>query len=401
MPIRVVELVFFLSLIAVWYVYAGYPLIVLIISMFRNRPVNKAAFEPSVSILIAAYNEADCIGATIENKFQMDYPKEKLEIIVVSDGSTDGTDDIIRQYESRGVKLLRQEPRAGKTAALNLAVGQARGEVLVFSDANSSYSPYALRHLVENFNDQQVGYVTGKMIYTNPDGSPVGDGCTAYMKYENILRALEAGLGSVVGVDGGIDAVRRGLYRPMNPDQLPDFVLPLKVVEQGFRVVYEPRALLKEQALNRADDEYRMRVRVSLRALWALWDMRRLLGFTPSLFFSRSAPSHLRAFTTSFLYSWQLWSHKVLRYLCFVFLILAFLANLALWHRGWFYKASLLAQTAAYLAALASPLLDTPRGGSKLFHLARYFAILNAASAHAFVKFLCGRKQVMWQPRKG
>ena len=141
---------------------------------------------------------------------------------------------------ANGVHLIRQEPRAGKTLALNLAVGRAKGEIIVFSDANSSYSPDALRCLVENFNDPEVGYVTGKMIYTNPDGSPVGDGCTAYMKYENFLRTLETRIGSMVGVDGGIDAVRKSLYRPMNPDQLPDFVLPLRVVEQGFRVVYEP-----------------------------------------------------------------------------------------------------------------------------------------------------------------
>jgi cellulose synthase/poly-beta-1,6-N-acetylglucosamine synthase-like glycosyltransferase len=401
MPVSALELIFILSILAVFYVYAGYPLIVLIVSMIRNRKVSKAAFDPDVTILIAAYNEEECIGATIENKLQMDYPQEKLEIIVISDGSVDGTDDIVRKYESRGVRLVRQEPRAGKTSALNLAVGQAKGEILVFSDANSSYAPDALRCLVENFNDPQVGYVTGKMIYTNPDGSPVGDGCTTYMKYENLLRKLETRIGSVVGVDGGIDAVRKSLYQPMNPDQLPDFVLPLRVVEQGYRVVYEPRALLREQALNQASDEYRMRVRVSLRALWALWDLCHLLTFTPSLFFSSRTPSHLRNFSTSFLFSWQLWSHKVLRYLCFVFLIAAYFTSLELWNQGWFYKVSFLTQTAGYLGAFASKHFEHLRGGFKFIHLARYFAILNVASAHAFFKFIMGKKQVVWEPRKG
>jgi cellulose synthase/poly-beta-1,6-N-acetylglucosamine synthase-like glycosyltransferase len=378
------QILFFVAVICVAYVYFGYPLVVLILSMVRPRPVHKKTITPSVTVLIAAYNEAECIAATIENKLGLDFPKGQLEIIVVSDGSTDGTDEIVRRYEGERVRLIRQEPRAGKTSALNKAVSHAKGEILVFSDANSSYAPDALRFLIENFNDPEVGYVTGKMIYTNPNGSLVGDGCTAYMKYENFLRSAETFVGSVVGVDGGIDAVRKSLYRPMAPDQLPDFVLPLKVVEQGFRVVYESRALLREQALSQAADEYRMRVRVTLRAFWALWDMR-----------------HLLTFSRSSLFAFQLWSHKVMRYLCFVFLITAFFTNLALWGQGWFYQLIFLAQTAAYITALASPLLERFRIHFKLIDLAYYFLLLNIASAHAFFKFLRGQKQVMWEPRKG
>ncbi len=173
-------------------------------------------------------------------------------MIVISDASDDGTDEIVGRVASEHpgrVRLLRQEPREGKTAALNLAVPQARGEIVVFADANSIYGPDALRRLARNFADPAVGYVTGKMVYVNPDGSLVGDGCSAYMKLENWLRAQETRIGSVVGVDGGVDAVRRRLYRPMRADQLPDFVLPLAVVEQGARVVYEPDALLTEHAL--------------------------------------------------------------------------------------------------------------------------------------------------------
>ena len=184
--------------------------------------------------------------------------------------------------------LLRQEPRAGKTSALNMAVPNATGEILVFSDANSLYASNALRKLVQNFCDKEVGYVTGKMIYTNSEDSTTGDGCTAYMKYENFLRRVETKAGSIVGVDGGIDAVRKEFYKSMNPDQLPDFVLPLKVIDQGYRVVYEPEAILKEPSLKAPKDEYKMRVRVSLRALWALWDMCHL----PTL-----APSHLLSYT--------------------------------------------------------------------------------------------------------
>ena len=378
------QFIFWFSIFMIFYIYLGYPVLVVLIGLVRNKKVKKDDYEPRVTILIAAYNEEKSIEATIKNKLDLDYSKNKLEIIVISDNSSDRTDEIVKRYESRGVILLRQTPRAGKTSALNMAVPHAKGEILVFSDANSIYAPDALKELMQNFYDQEVGYVTGKMIYTNPDGSTIGDGCSAYMKYENMLRKIETKAGSVVGVDGGIDAVRKELYQPMNPDQLPDFVLPLKVVEQGYRVVYEPEAILKEPSLKEPKDEYKMRVRVSLRSLWALSDMRHLLTFAPS-----------------FLYSWQLWSHKVLRYLCFIFLIGAYLANWTLWPENGFYKLFFVVQNIAYLGAALSPLLEKKGHRQKLLYLLNYYVLLNLASTHAFFKFLLRQKQVMWTPRKG
>ncbi len=368
----------------IFYVYLGYPILVYMLSVFKKKPVKKGGFESSVTILIPAYNEEDCIAKTLENKLEQDYPADKLEIIVISDGSTDKTDEIVREYKSQGVKLLRQEPRVGKTSALNLAVEEAKSEILVFSDANSLYAPDAVRKLMRNFNDPAVGYVTGRMVYTDPDGNSTGDGCSTYMKYENFLRQAETGVGSIVGVDGGIDACRKSLYQSMPPEQLPDFVMPLRVVEQGFRVVYEPEAILKEPSLKSDGDEYKMRVRVSLRSFWALSDMRNLLSFSPSVIFS-----------------WQLWSHKVLRYLCFVFLIVAYFSNILLWQAGMFYKFFFILQNMAYFAAILSPFLVRYKNVSKLLYLPRYFTLLNFASAHAFLKYLMRKKQVLWQPRKG
>ena len=172
----------------IFYVYLGYPLLIGVIGKIRNRRINKLGIEPEVTILIAAYNEEENIGSTLKNKLELGYPKDKLEIIVISDGSTDNTDEIVKRYESEKVRLIRQEPRAGKTSALNLAVPEAMGQIVLFSDANSLWDPHALRSLVANFADPEVGYVTGKMIYVNPDGNPTGDGCTAYMRYENFLR---------------------------------------------------------------------------------------------------------------------------------------------------------------------------------------------------------------------
>ena len=376
--------VFFVSLIGLVYIYIGYPFLIFILGKIFSKPVFKDEIHVPVTILIAAYNEERDIEATVRNKLEQDYPSDLLEVIVISDGSTDKTDEIVNSIEDPRVRLLRQEPRAGKTSALNMAVPHAKGEILVFSDANSISAPDALSKLIQNFNDPSVGYVTGKMVYTDPVGTIVGDGCTAYMKYENFLRRIESRLGSVVGVDGGIDAVRKKLYRPMNPDQLPDFVLPLKVVEQGYRVIYEPEAILKEPSLRAAQDEYRMRVRVSLRALWALWDMRHLLTLSPS-----------------FLYSWQLWSHKVLRYLAFIFLLGTYFSNMALYPKGEIYKLFFLLQNLCYLAAFLGAY--GKKGGhlTKVLYPFNYFVLLNLASAHAFFKFLCRQKQVIWTPRKG
>ncbi len=353
-------------------------------SRLLTKKVGKGSSVPKVTILISAYNEEKHIGATIENKLSLDYPRDRIEIIVISDGSGDRTEEIVSSFQDRGVRLIRQEPRKGKTSALNMAVPQAKGEILVFSDANSLYDRDALRHLMKNFADPGVGYVTGKMVYVNSDGTTVGDGCSAYMKYENFLRAIETRVGSTVGVDGGIDAVRKSLYRPMKADQLPDFVLPLMVVEQGYRVVYEHRAILKEDTLKSSDDEYRMRVRVSLRALWALWDMRRLLD-----------PGRYGVF------SFQLLSHKVLRYLGILFMAGALISNALIVSCKRLYAILFLIQIMFYGAALAGRLLEKKGVIKRLLYIPYYFCLINIAAGHALVKFINGEKQVLWTPRKG
>jgi cellulose synthase/poly-beta-1,6-N-acetylglucosamine synthase-like glycosyltransferase len=380
------EVVFWVCLAIGLYPYAGYPLCVALLRAIRPRPVRAEPIAPRVTVVISAYNEAPHIEATVRNKLDQDYPHGLLDVMVVSDGSTDGTDQVLTRLAQQNPRIafFRQEPRAGKTAALNWLLERARGEIIVFADANSMYRPDTVRRLVAPFADPEVGYASGRMLYVDPEGSLVGDGCTAYMRYENALRALESAVGSVVGVDGGVDAIRRALYRPMRPDQLPDFVLPLAVVEQGRRVVYAPEAVLEEETLTSEGAEYRMRVRVTLRALWALWDKRVLLN--PLRF-----P----------LFSWQLTSHKLLRYLSFLPLAAAAVINWLLVPRGWIYGMLAAGQCCAALLALLAR-----RGPPRLrgFFLARYcyyFLLLNWASAVALLSFLRGEKQVLWQPRTG
>jgi cellulose synthase/poly-beta-1,6-N-acetylglucosamine synthase-like glycosyltransferase len=314
----------------------------------------------------------------------LDYPKPKLEIIVVSDGSTDGTVDIVRSFEKDGVRLLVQAERLGKTAALNWGIEQASGEVIVFSDANSSFERNAVRNLARNLGDSRVGYVTGKMLYVNEEGSLIGSGCSSYMRYENALRSLETRMGSIVGVDGGIDAVRKSLYDVMDPDMLPDFVLPLRVVEKGYRVVYEEEAIVKEPTLSRFGDEWRMRVRVTLRSLHALWSMKSLLS-----------PCQYGA------YALQLFIHKVVRYMVGFFLVGVFLGSLVLSPTNEFYALCTLLQIGFYATALTGWLLERLGKKGGMFRYPYYFCLVNAAAVWAFVKFLRGERLVVWTPRKG
>jgi cellulose synthase/poly-beta-1,6-N-acetylglucosamine synthase-like glycosyltransferase len=375
---------FLINSIIIAYIYIVYPIFIFSIGVLKNNGIMKNKFLPNVTILIAAYNEANKLPATLENKLNLRYPKDKYEVIVISDGSTDGTDEVVSRYDKMGIRLIHQEPRKGKTSALNMAVPQANGEILVFSDSNSMYDKNSLRYLMENFADSRVGYVTGKMVYINHDGTMIGDGCSTYMKYENLLRAFETRVGSIVGVDGGIDAVRKSLYRPMRDDQLPDFVLPLMAVEQGYRVVYEPRALLNEETLKSTEDEYQMRVRVSLRALWALWDMRGLLN-----------PGKYGVF------SFQLLSHKVLRYLSILFMIGSYIGNTLILPRGMIYLAMFILQTIFYGAALAGHFVEKRGKLSRILYIPYYFCLINIAAGHALIKFFRGEKQILWTPRKG
>jgi cellulose synthase/poly-beta-1,6-N-acetylglucosamine synthase-like glycosyltransferase len=386
--VTLLAFVFWISIAMLAYIYAGYPLLIRLLGGARNRRVRKAApgeYLPTVTVMIAAYNEAAAIETTVRNKLESDYPADRLRVVVISDGSDDGTDDIVRGIGDPRVALVRQEPRAGKTSALNLAMPGIDSEIVVFSDANSLYRPDTIAHLVAPLADPEVGYVTGRMVYKAPDGSATGEGCSTYMRYENKLREWETMAGSIVGVDGGVDAIRRELWKPMNPDQLPDFVEPLGIRAGGHRVVYEPAALLYEDALADAGDEFRMRVRVALRAFHGLKDMAALLD-----------PLRYG------VYALQLWSHKVLRYLAFVFMAGALVSNWALAHpsAGGPWASLMLAQFVFYVMALYGRTMAGHRQPlPRAVALAYYFCVVNFASAVAFLQFLQGKKQVTWNPR--
>lgn len=378
----VAKTLFIISKAVLIYIYIGYPLLCLLLSKLKNDKCKTDDITPSVTIIIAAYNEGKCIAETIQNKLALDYPSDKLEIVVVSDASSDDTDAIVTEIAEQDSRVifLRQQNRRGKTAALNTAAEVATGEILVFSDANSIYNQSTLLNLVKPFADSSVGYVTGKMVYNVTEKSASGDGCSSYMKYENRLREVESDFGSVVGVDGGIDAVRKQLYTIMPEDMQPDFGLPLSVVENGKRVVFTPFALVSESTLGNSSEEFSMRVRVILRALWAIRSYTHLLN-----------PIKYG------LFSWQLFSHKILRYLAPIFLLGCLVSSVFMLNDGSWWAIWFPAQVAFYLLAFAGSRVE--KAVSPLITFPLYFTLVNLASAVALVSFLRGKKMVIWKPR--
>ena len=221
----VAQIIFGISLTALVYTYIGYPLVVYLLGLVRPRVIKRAEIYPTVTLLITAFNEERDMAAKLENTLKLDYPKEKLEILVASDGSTDKTDEIVRTFTDRGVKLFRQEGRVGKTFTQNKAVEQATGQIILFSDATTMYQPNVLSEILPNFADETVGCVTGKLIYVDPNQTSVGTGTKSYWNYETFLKVRESLACSLIGASGCLYAVRRTAFKPMYPEACSDFLI--------------------------------------------------------------------------------------------------------------------------------------------------------------------------------
>src|SRR3954470_12407114 len=230
----IAEIIFWLSTAAILYAYLGYPLLLVLMSRLWGRAVRRAPFTPRVTFIITAYNEERDLAAKLENTLALDYPSDRLEIIVASDCSTDRTDQIVREFAPRGVRLHRQPARLGKTAAQNAAVELAGGEVLLFSDATTLYRPNVLRVLTPSFADPTVGCATGRIVYRDSAAtSSVGHGTRSYWSYEFLLRQHESTVSSMIGVCGCMYAVRRSAYVPLYNEACSDFIIATKMVEQN------------------------------------------------------------------------------------------------------------------------------------------------------------------------
>lgn len=367
-----------ISLLA--YIYVGYPFLAILLGNLVRRRIDCGSETPAVTMIITAYNEEKHIGEKIRNVLALDYPRDLLDIVVASDASDDATDDIVRSHASSNVQLLRIEGRLGKTACQNAAAAEASGDILVFTDATTVLDPRALKAMVRNFHDPRVGCVAGLLVYVSRQDDATGRGGRSYWGYESMLRIAESRLGSLIGVSGQLYAVRKEVYRPIAPDLISDFVIAMVVREQGLRTVLEPEAMCFEETLDLADRELSMRVRVILRSLYAIATKRRLLN-----------PLRYGAF------AWQLWSHKLLRYLAPVFLLTALVANIVLAAQGE-YVVLLLVQLVALAAGAVGFLQLRILRRSRLLTQPYYFLLTIVASAISLVRFAKGEKVVTWTP---
>jgi cellulose synthase/poly-beta-1,6-N-acetylglucosamine synthase-like glycosyltransferase len=375
------EVVFWLSAAALFYTYAGYPLLLALVSALRSRAVRRGEVNPTVSIIITAYNEERDLAGKLENTLALDYPRELLEVIVASDCSTDRTDEIARGFFGRGIRLHRQPERLGKTAAQNAAVEQAHGEIILFSDATSLYQPDVVRAIMPSFADPEVGCVAGRLEYVDASGSGVGRGARSYWSYETFLKRHESRVGSLIGVSGCLYAVRRSAYIPLYHEACSDFIIATKMVEQGLRAVYEPNAVCTELTNRQSDKELKMRVRIIAQTFTDLWRHRSLLN----------------PFRGGF-YGVQLLSHKVMRYLVPFFLMGLFASSAALATGSLIFRLIFAAQIAGYACPALAWMLDRVGIRSRLLALPQYFMLANLASLIGCYKFLRGQRYASWEP---
>lgn len=377
---------FWLSAFLLAYAFAGYPLLLegarrLVqrragASGFGACPASQGSPAPKVAVLLAVHNEEAVIERKIRNFLQLEYPEDRLDLYVVSDGCTDATEALTGQCGSPRVHLLRQAERGGKTRALNLAAAVADGDILVFTDANAMFRPDCVRRLVERLAEPGVGLASGVSVYVDAAGRPSAGG--AYRRYEEWIKARESELFSIVGADGAAYAMRRELYTPLDPECINDLLHPIQVLLAGQRAVSEPRAVVEEEA-DDADPSVELRRQTRIMAQSWLICLRQL-------------PVLARARRWGF--AWQLLSHKVLRWATLPLLAVCGTSAALLSFRGAVYSTAALVVAAGGLVALAGA---AGRGG--LARTAWLFVVLHLAAVNGLVRLLRGQVFVTWTPR--
>jgi cellulose synthase/poly-beta-1,6-N-acetylglucosamine synthase-like glycosyltransferase len=376
-------ILFWVAVTLIVYTYILFPALVLLRGLLWRRPYRSAEVTPRVSLIIAAYNEANTIGARLDNILSLDYPRDQLEALIASDGSNDGTEAIVRGYAEQGIRLLSL-PRQGKIPTLNAAVEASTGEILVFSDANSIYAPDAIRSLVRPFADPKVGGVAGDQRYLAESGSGTSDGERSYWNFDRRLKQLQSQAGNAISATGAIYAIRRSLFRQVPVGVTDDFVVSTSVIAQGYRLVFAPDAVAYEPTAKSSGAEFGRKVRVITQGLRAILVMRELLN----------------PFRYGF-YALQLFSHKVLRRLMVFPLLVLLLLSPLLWRNGLLYQTATLAQVAIYSFGILGMLMGRTRLGQlRILALPFFFCMVNSASLVATVKLLRGHRIDLWEPQR-
>jgi glycosyltransferase involved in cell wall biosynthesis len=353
-----IKLLFWISVAFPLYVYLGFPLLLWLLQALVRHAPRKQPIEPCVSLLVAAYNEAAVIADKIRNSLALDYPAEKLEIVIASDGSEDATAEIVRSLEAESggrVRLVSYPKNRGKMAVLNDAIGELRGEIVAFSDATSMLAPGSLRILVQSFSDPHVGAASGIYRLLKQDQAQTGPQEDIYWKYETFLKVQEARLGAFTGAHGSLFAIRRALYPfPSENTINDDFTIPMRILKLGYGVAYEPAAVAFEEAHEM--EGFSRRVRITAGNIEQLREIRGLLW----------PPRPFVLFC--------LLSHKTGRLLVPVFMLIALATNIAL-RRQFPYDGLLVAQALFYGLALLGGTVDLK---PKVLRLPYYFCMVNA-----------------------
>jgi len=371
-----------LSFAVIVYVYIGYPVVLKLLSLIppKREILLDDNFLPEVSLLISCYNEVGVVDEKIQNSLAIDYPKDKITIIIISDGSDDGTDEVAQNYASQGVKVIRQEGRLGKTSAINLAMEQVTSDFVVFSDANAMYKPSAIKNLVRNFVDEKVGYVVGAALYTDGTTSAAAASEDIYWKYELALKTMESNLHSVVGGDGAIYAIRKKLFITLDAKDINDFVNPLQIIKQGYRGVFEPNAIALEETAGDFSKEAKRKQRIVNRSFRGLMKVKAVLNPLKYGFFS-----------------FEVISHKLLRWLMPVFIVLFAVGSIYLGYQqlDTFKVTSLLGILFLWLAQVGY-LKSEQTKISKVFFIPYYFLMVNYYSLMGVITAIAGNIQVTW-----
>jgi biofilm PGA synthesis N-glycosyltransferase PgaC len=372
------QFVFWSGVSVVLYCYFGYPLILAFANKLKRGrgPARQSDASPTVCLLISAFNEEKVLRKKIENSLSLDYPREKLTILVASDGSTDRTVSIAEDYEDLGVRLFHRPVRSGKSAVLNEALKTVRSEIVVFTDANAMFAEESLKQLIARFDDPKVGCVVGKLRYVDGRATSVSKGEGLYWRYEGLLSVLESALGSVLVANGSIFAIRRELHPDLYPEVANDFQTPIEIGALGHAVVYEPEAVAFEQSTMLWQEEFERKVRIIVRGLAGFWKLRR----------------KIRGFRR-----WQFFSHKLLRWAIGPLMLVVFVSNVALARGSAFYTVILAAQLLVYVAALNGWQMRKTRKPHPLFSLPFYFTMVNLAAVVAIAKFVSGKRQRVWE----
>ncbi len=377
------ELLFWTAAVLFGLNYFVYPGAVVLVAKLRQDPHEglevPESYLPTVSLIVAAYNEQDVIAAKIENSIDLDYPRDRFEIIVVSDGSDDGTQAIALAFAEQGVVALHDARRGGKSAAINRAAARARGDILLLSDANNDYGADAVRFMVRHFFDPVVGAVTGaKHVYADREReSSRGD--SAYWRYESAIKHAESRLGSITGGDGEIFAVRKSLFEPIDPGLInDDAAITFSLVKRGYRVLYEPAARSFEKASRDLRDDYQVKARMAAGGFQILAREWRFL----------LPPRH--RFALCFLL------HKALRWFAPIFLLAMLMASLVLAAEA-LYLMLFLLQIAFYAVSGLGWILRKRVELPLPVYLPMYFTAMNLAMLTGFVRYLSGGQRVQWK----